>query len=286
MSGGAALHPDLPRVSARWVRLALWYAPRYVRKYFSAVRLLGGPPEVAESLPMVIVLNHPSWWDPMAGAVLIDRFFRSRVHYGPIDAKGLEKYRFMEKLGFFGIDPQSNAGAAAFLRVGRAVLESGSFPGAEAGAVLWVTAEGRFTDPRARPVRLRPGVAHLMRTADRVAVVPLAIEYPFGQEKQLEMRLAFGEPIVVDAAKQEAQTVAAWNTLLEERLTTTMDRLASASMALRPGEAGGFTTLLEGRRGIGGVYDAWRKGRAMLAGRAFDSAHGDAHNPSKRGADA
>ncbi|MEO0513809.1 MAG: lysophospholipid acyltransferase family protein [Planctomycetota bacterium] len=269
---------ELPQVSARWVRMGLRYVPRLVRKHFSAVRLLGGlPDELTQGSgePLLIYMNHPSWWDPVAVAVLTERFFRGRTGYGPIDGKGLEKYRFMEKLGFFGIDPNSRAGAAKFLKVGRAVLET-------PGAILWVTAEGHFTDPRLRPVRLRPGVAHLVRKAKRVTVLPLAIEYPFGEEKQPEMRLAFGEPIVVTpprttsseadaSAKDPGRTSAQWNALLERRLTETMDRLAAATIEQ---EVEAFTLLSDGKRGVGGVYDVWRRLKAWATGKKFDPAHG------------
>ncbi|MEM1108153.1 MAG: lysophospholipid acyltransferase family protein [Planctomycetota bacterium] len=270
MSEQPATHPDLPAVSARWVRWALWYIPRLVRKNFSAARLLGDLPDVVKNTsggqPLLIYLNHPSWWDPIAVGVLKDRFFRDRRSYGPIDGKGLEKYRLMEKLGFFGIDPDSRAGAAAFLRVGRAAMST-------PGSVLWVTAEGHFTDPRKRPVRLRPGVAHLVRKAAGGVALPLAVEYPFGEEKQPEMRLAFGEPIVLGGAEHEGKprTAAEWNTLLEDRLTEAMDRLAAATIA-RDHDA--FTLLCDGKRGVGGVYDVWRRLKAVFAGKKFDPSHG------------
>lgn len=263
----------LPKVSSRWVRLVLWYAPRLVRKNFSAVRLLGDPPEVVADEPLLIYMNHPSWWDPVGVAVLTKKYFADRKGYGPIDGKGLEKYRFMEKLGFFGIDPTSRAGAAKFLRVGRAVLET-------PGAILWVTAEGHFTDPRKRPVRLRPGVAHLAAKAQAATVLPLAIEYPFGQEKQPEMRLAFGTPIRLRAAADDPaegdpdaapRTSAEWNALLEARLAETMDRLAAMTIA-QDHEA--MTLLSDGKRGVGGVYDVWRWLRAKVSGQKFDAAHG------------
>ena len=39
------------------------------------------------------------------------------------------------------------------------------------------------------------------------------------------------------------------------------------------GEPERFLVLLEGKPGIGGVYDLWRHGRAMLRGRSFNPAH-------------
>lgn len=269
-------HPDLPQTSARWIRLLTWYAPRYVNKHFGAVRLLGEPPNTADPRPMLIYLNHPSWWDPMAVMLLISKYFLHRPGYGPIDEVGLAKYRFMEKLGFFGIDMDTRAGAAKFLRVGRAVLST-------PGQTFWVTAEGHFTDARQRPVTLRPGVAHLARKASSAGgavAVPLAIEYGFGQEKQPEMRLAFGEAVVLG---DRSRSVEQWNALLTDRLAETMGRLAAAAIG---GEQAGaevaWTELGRGRRGVGGVYDWWRSAKARLRGERFDPGHREIADVSER----
>lgn len=262
-------HPDLPATSPRWIQLLTWYAPRYVDKHFSAVRLLGDPPDTADPRPILVYLNHPSWWDPMAIMLLISKYFMHRTGYGPIDAAGLAKYRFMEKLGFFGIDPESRAGAAKFLRIGRAVLSTPN-------QTFWVTAEGHFTDPRKRPVTLRPGVAHLARRVPSevgAVGVPLAIEYGFGQEKQPEMRLAFGQAVPLG---DRSRSVEQWDALLTDRLADTMDRLAAAAIAPAGSEnAAAWTELSAGRRGVGGVYDWWRAAAARLRGERFDPAHFD-----------
>jgi hypothetical protein len=51
-----------------------------------------------------------------------------------------------------------------------------------------------------------------------------------------------------------------------------MDRLAADVMSRDPAR---FTSLIQGRAGIGGVYDLWRRARAALRGEAFDPAHGE-----------
>ncbi len=51
--------------------------------------------------PLLVCVNHPSWWDPLIGLYLSQRFFKARRQYAPIAALGLAKYRFFERLGFF-----------------------------------------------------------------------------------------------------------------------------------------------------------------------------------------
>lgn len=130
--------------------------------------------------------------------------------------------------------------------------------------MLWVTAEGSFTDPRLRPVRLRPGVAHLMARDARLMALPLAIEYPFWQESRPEALCRFGPPLA------GAGTVAEWQDRLETGLAATMDALARDAMAQDPAR---FELLLGGRAGVGGVYDGFRRVRSVLRGERFRPEH-------------
>src|SRR6478752_1727888 len=75
------------------------YACRYVRKHFHAVRLSkSGAAFPTSDEPLLIVLNHPSWWDPMIGIVL-SRALADRDQFAAIDAVAVQQYRFFTKLG-------------------------------------------------------------------------------------------------------------------------------------------------------------------------------------------
>ena len=239
------------------------YARRFLRKHFHAVRLLQGTERytaVPDGRPIILWCNHPSWWDPMVGIFLAHHQWPGRSHYWPIDAAMLRKYRFFTKLGFFGVEKDSLRGAAAFLRTAQAAL--GQDGPARGNACLWVTAGGDFQDVRARPVHVKPGVSHLARRLDAGVILPLVIDYTFWSEKTPEALLAFGPPIAVT----ERPTVET----LREALTATMDDLAAAALSR---DATRFTTLLHGAAGTSVVYDLWRRGKAALAGRAFDPSH-------------
>ena len=58
--------------------------------------------------------------------------------------------------------------------------------------MIWITAQGRFADVRARPLGLRPGVARLAEIAPDALFVPLALEYAFWDERGAEAFAAFG----------------------------------------------------------------------------------------------
>jgi 1-acyl-sn-glycerol-3-phosphate acyltransferase len=238
---------------------------RQMQRSFDAVRLLRpGVPMLTADRPVVLYCNHPSWWDAAFLGVIATRLFPGRRAYGAIDAAALQRYGFMRRIGFFGIDAGS-AGALTWLRTGRALL-------ARPDTLLVVTPEGNFTDPRVRPLSLRPGLAALLARAPQAQVLPLALDYPFWTERTPEALAAFGAPFSTRGVTRPLQH------LLAERLTAALDALVEASCRKDPAR---FSTLIDGQRGVGGVYDLWRRTQARLRGERFDAAHGAARRHAR-----
>ena len=220
------------------------YATRYVRKHFHAVRLSRtSAPVPTGDAPLLVVLNHPSWWDPLLCFVLSHQFPDGREHYAAIDAAAVEKYRFFTRLGFFGVDTSSLRGAAEFLRTtsGDPVRAEpdrlGDGPGAvhgRAGAAARPAIGGR---PRRRPARPRGDPA-------------ARLEYTFWTERTPEALARFGTPIDVGEASRPVRQ--RLDAAIEDALTETLDGLNAEAMTRDPGR---FTTLLDGKTGVGGVYD-------------------------------
>jgi len=248
-----------------------WYVRGFVRRHFHAVRLLGDntlrdPAIVSSGQPLIVYLNHPGWWDPMMAVYLADRYLNERKHAAPIDVEALEKYRVFRSLGFFGVEPGSATGGRKFLRTAEACLD--------AGWVVWVTAQGKFSDPRERPVELMPGLSHLVkrRAKSGVAtagwVLPVALEYPFWNERTPEALVNVGEPLAVSSFAGESTEVI--DTRLSVALTAAMDDLASAAVAR---DLKLFSEHHDGRAGVGGWYDVWRRLSCLLRGQRFRPAH-------------
>lgn len=260
-SGARSRRAALPTYSPRMMRFFARYLRRYFGRNFSAVRVArASPPPPSWEQPVIFYSNHPSWWDPIFYMLLGHDHLHIRHGYGPMDAAMLEKYGIFRRLGIFGVEAGTRRGAATFLRTSLAVLE-------RPAATLWLTAEGEFTDPRRRPVVLRPGLAHLAARLERALVVPLALEYSFWNERRPEALARFGEPI---EAGRGRRSVDEWGRLFAERLERTMDALAADSARRDPSA---FVTLVGGRRGVGGVYDLGRRLRALARGERFDPGH-------------
>lgn len=238
------------------------YSRRHVRRHFRALRLsMKGPAPGAELLgdgPLVVLMNHPSWWDALVGLILTEQL-PDRAHFAPMDAGPLRSFRFFKRLGFFGIEPGTIRGAARFLRVSEGILS-------RPGSSLWITAQGTFVDARERPVSIRSGIAHLAARLQSGHVLPLAVEYTFWDERYPEALAAFGAPIAIQGGPSNVRE---WKRLLEVELEAAQDRLARDARAREPER---FQAVLRGRGGVGGVYGAWLRLRALFAGGSTDTA--------------
>lgn len=247
------------------VRFVNWYFERYLRKHWQSVRMVSSSTVPTLTGPTVIYLNHPSWWDPITCAYFVRRYFAHREHFAPIDAAALRKYKFLSKIGLFGIDRHSRRSTADFLRTCEAIFTRDT-------GTLWVTAEGDFTDPRVRPVVLRPGIAHLARRHPQVTFIPMAIEYTHWQERKGEVLVNFGRPRQFSGE----MSVDAIHESLTGEMTGTLDTLAAAAMTRDPSR---FVTLMASAGGVHPVYDAFRRVIAKLRGQSFSAVHAERGEP-------
>jgi 1-acyl-sn-glycerol-3-phosphate acyltransferase len=237
-----------------------WYLRWFFWRNFHAVRMAGGDfASVPADRPLIIYSNHPSWWDPALFMLLANTILADRISFGPMEAEALQRYKLFRRFGVYGIDTATRQGAARFMAVTSRIVS-------QPGTAVWVTCEGHFTDPRVRPLRLRPGLAHLARRLPNATILPLALEYPFWNERKPEALLRFGA--AVEAG--DGMSVSEWNTLLEQRLTETMDALGRDTMTRDPAR---FRLLLRGRAGVGGIYDVWRRLIALAGLRRPQLAH-------------
>jgi 1-acyl-sn-glycerol-3-phosphate acyltransferase len=208
---------------------------------------------------LVIYCNHPSWWDPALLLLTTPILFPAHRGYGPMDAAELERYGLFRNFGVFGIEPGTLRGAAKFLRVSTSLLQSPD-------TLLCVTAEGAFTDPRLRPISLRPGLAHLARRVPDAVFLPLALDYSFWNESKPEALMRFGAPVKAPPSN----SVADWQRELESSLTAAMDGLTAESALRDPAL---FQKLFSGTAGVGGIYDVWRRLRAAVLRQEFSARH-------------
>jgi 1-acyl-sn-glycerol-3-phosphate acyltransferase len=256
----------LPKISPTLLRAFTAYSRWYVGRHFHSVRIshAGLPPET-DGLPLVIYVNHASWWDPLICLLLQQECFPGRRAFAPIDAAALEQYRFFARLGFFGVQQNSPRGAAQFLRTASGILR-------HSDTALWLTPQGRFADPRERPVQFKPGLGHLPQRITRAAFVPLALEYTYWEERKPEVLCRFGPATIAGRSAGLLSTENIdWSHHFEQQLAATQDALASEAQQRQPPS---FHPLLKTGSGVSLIYDAWRALRAKASGQTFQREHG------------
>ncbi len=251
-----------PKVSAGFVNLFAAYSRRYLGRHFHSIRILkSGLPPRDLSRPVVIYLNHASWWDPLVCLQLSQIYFGNRTAFAPIDAAALGRYGFFKWLGFYPVEPQSTRGARTFLRTSRAIL------GFERN-MIWLTPQGRFTDLRERPLRLQHGIGALAAQTTNAVFLPLAIEYAFWTEPRPEVLVSFGDCTIPE--EQLSRGTGEWTECFSASLEATQDELAARSCRRDPAE---WLVLDRGTSGVNPIYDGWRWLRSNVTGAEYAVEH-------------
>lgn len=232
-------------------RVFMWYTRRLLRKRFQAVHLTPCSLEVgaalnADARPLVLVLNHSSWWDPLITLAMGQVLIPDRSGIAPMDRTQLERFRFFRKLGLFGIHPDDPASLKAMLEYVQAWAASTSRP------TLALTPQGRFTDIR-EPIRLRPGAAATcaaFASASGCQAASLSIEYGFWQSQRPEVFLHLA-PIAPPAVS----STTAWQRQIESAMQQGACHLAPLVIARDP--AAFVPLVATGGASINPAYDLW-----------------------------
>ena len=254
---------SVPRISAPTLWFLRGIVRGYFRRHFTAVRISNTQRFVDARGPLIVYANHSSWWDPMVCLLLADKLMRGRSHFAPMDAASLDRYAILKHVGIFPVEMKTARGGVQFLRNGEDILA--------AGGVLWVTPQGRFVDTRQRPLEFKPGLAALARrVAERggsCTVLPLAIEYPFWDERLPETLLHFGEAVRINADGGSPEQV---QTQLIAALETTMQELQAMAFGRNPEP---FHTLMGGTVGTGGFYSLGKRLKALFQREPYRPEH-------------
>lgn len=248
---------ELP--SQRLLAAARPYLCRYTAKHFNALRIAVDAPPPELERPTIFYANHPSWWDPIVLILLIRTHYPHWRFHGPIDSAALARYPWLRRLGLFGIEPGTLKGARRFLEVGGTLLS-------QARTGLAMTAQGRFSDVRLRPVSLKRGLGALLHRHPDIRALPVAIEYAFWNERLPEILVRFGQRPIAASGRpvDEIQTE------LEQTLEHQLDMLSRAAQLRDPAQ---FASLLEGHRGVGVLQDLPLRLRSWLRRERFDPSH-------------
>lgn len=234
--------------SPRFVRFFSWWArDKMLAKKFFALRLAQGSRQHLTDLanhpgPVVAVINHVSWWDPLIMLTLHRQFWAPRSLRAPMDAAQLQRFAFFRKLGTFGLDPDNPASLDAMAAYLRDYFASAPHP------TLWINPQGRFADPR-EAVEARPGAARVAAGDDRTRCVAVAIEYAFWLDQRPEVLIR------VEPVTPQRSNTPGWLRAITDAMRTNAADLARLVIARDPAN---FDCLVGGdATTINPVYDLW-----------------------------
>ena len=259
----------IPASKTPWLQfLFSKYTRQYLRRNFHAVYQTGelSGCDLSENIPLIVALNHSSWWDVLFGLLAVEEFF-TREWYGVMDARQLERYRFFAKLGMIGVDRSGLEGAREFLAYTEALLKNQP-------RSLWLTPQGEMVSNLRRPIKFQPGIGHLAEKLGDFYFTTIVFHYEFWNEKRPEAFLSLGpvERVSVGADFNRREFVRAQ----ERRMERQLDELVQAAQSR---DTNRFRPLLRGATGISATYDFIRAVGAKLRGQRFRSEHSEIATP-------
>jgi 1-acyl-sn-glycerol-3-phosphate acyltransferase len=252
-------HEAIPPPSQAVLKAFGLYLRWYLRRHFHAVRIANAAALTRHPGPLIVYVNHASWWDPLTCMLLARAMFPAHRHHGPMDGDALARYPLLRKLGLFPVERGTTRGAAQFMNASMEIMRAES-------SLLWLTPQGAFSDVRQRPVVFKPGLAGILKRCPDATAIPLAIEYTFWDERLPEVLINVGEPQRLDPATSTSdvqQTLAA-------KLTSAQDSLSALAQLRDPNS---FENLLSGSAGVGLAYDTARRLSSWMRGKKYQAEH-------------
>ncbi len=198
--------------SALFGRFFGWHIRGRLRATFGRITVSGlerARAAVAEG-PVLCVVNHTSWWDPLVILHLTTDVLEVDG-YAMMNARNLARVPFFRRVGAFGVDLESPGDGAHGIRYAAKLLR-------QPRRVVWIFPQGEERSPF-EPVatRMRPGAAAIARvTGDRARVMAVGLRYVFAGEERPHLAIAFGpaERAADDGVTETARQAEAIDELL------------------------------------------------------------------------
>jgi 1-acyl-sn-glycerol-3-phosphate acyltransferase len=178
------MRPDQLR-SPRFMSAARWWSRREIRRTLDGLRVAGlaEARRVAAERPVIFAATHVAFWDVFL-LVTLDEALGTES-YAVMDEENLCRIPFFVRIGAI---PMRRTQPRAGLRAAASMLD-------RPGRVVWIFPQGGHRPPHLRPLAFQPGVRLLARLAPEAAVVPVALQYAYGQSQGPVAYASFGDPI-------------------------------------------------------------------------------------------
>lgn len=245
------------------------YTRAYLRRHFHSLFLLGTPPLLpSDQRPLIVCVNHSSWWDILVGFHLERELLHTDL-YAVMDARQLERYSIFKYIGVLGVDRTSLAGSREFLDLAEQLLKGKP-------RSLWLTPQGELVSNYRRPIRFQTGLGHLAARLEEFSLVHLTLHYEFWEEPRPEIFASFTplRSIKIDPSHFSPRGfVRSEERIMQENLEKLLCRV-------REREPRVFRSLLRGQTSISTVYDLIRRLQSRRRGEPFLPEHNQVVTPT------
>ncbi len=202
-----------------------------------------GPLPHPDQGPLIVYLNHPSWWDGYMAALINRMVLHQRfAGYLMMEERQLRLYRFMSWSGAFSVDRHDRREAARSVEYISRLLHE------RRHRALYIFPQGELTPNDRRPLRIYPGIAHIARRAGGALLCPVGLRYEFRGEQRPEAFIRLGPCHRMEVSTDTdivMQTIG-------QRLNDNLEILRNALLA---DDITNFRILLHGRPGIDRLFD-------------------------------
>lgn len=166
------------------------YVRSLFRKHFHGVYTFEPLPSVSPTLPIILAPNHSLWWDGFIVYMLNHAHFR-RTFYVMMLEEQLRRYWFFQYVGAYSIRQESPRGIVETMRYSQSIISLQPPP------LLTVFPQGEQLPSHIRPLGCKRGIESiLLKTAQDVALIPIAIRAVHTEEARPRLFIQCAPPIV------------------------------------------------------------------------------------------
>jgi Acyltransferase len=207
-----------------------------MHRYFSTVRLrvdldVYQPSDVGT----IYFGNHSSRWDHHFGLYITERLW-NQDSYLMVTEGMMAVYPFLRYSGCYTINNQDPLDVVQSLKYSKELLVE------KPSRSVWLFPQGIVRHSDMRPLGFGAGLAQLIRSMERVRLVPVTFRYEFGLNTKAEAFMSFGKPFYLE--RNQKLNSRALTLELEKIVTTDLEKLKNDIIT---GNTADFITILQSK---------------------------------------
>jgi len=240
-----------------------WYARKALRKNFRRGSLTASSrvPVFEPGVPVIALLNHPSWWDALF-AVYLSRYVLRKDFFGVFAEEELERYGIFRSIGCYSVRRGSSKDTWKFLRYTKEILRRDPH-------LLWIFPQGDIYSSDRLPLEFKPGFAHVAAQFPEVQILKIVVSYDFWLDQKPEIVADF-MPLETLRPRKGRDFIKGLTRRVEGQMS---ERAAEVRRIVKEKDLPALKPLWTAQHGTNPVYDVYRKLKFMLKGREFTKDH-------------